>query len=182
VAAAILSLDPVFLSRVQFGFVISFPIIFPAFTIGLAAWLATLEDMRLATGNAVYRRVFDFWLRVFAVSFGVGVVTGVVMAFQFGTNWGVLSERMGAIQGLRRKLSEPRAAGHRLAGHFTSRTDFEASDAERMSVASPRKDACISFDGQSGTDKSLCSRGCRKSSDQATSPLRKEASHATRYS
>ena len=79
--------------------VIGFHIIFPAFTIGLAAWLATLEGMRLATGNEVYRRVFDFWLRVFAVSFGVGVVTGVVMAFQFGTNWGVLSERMGAIQG-----------------------------------------------------------------------------------
>jgi hypothetical protein len=68
VAAAILSLDPVFLSRIQFGFVISFHIIFPTFTIGLAAWLATLEGMRLATGNAVYRRVFDFWLRVFAVS------------------------------------------------------------------------------------------------------------------
>jgi len=93
------ALDPVFLSRLQFGFVISFHIIFPSFTIGLAAWLATIEGMRLATGNQVYRRVFDFWLKVFALSFGMGVVTGVVMAFQFGTNWGVLSERMGAIQG-----------------------------------------------------------------------------------
>ena len=96
---ATVTLDPVFLSRIQFGFLISFHIIFPAFTIGLAAWLATLEGMGLATGNPVYRRVFDFWLKVFAVSFGLGVVTGVVMAFQFGTNWGVLSERMGAIQG-----------------------------------------------------------------------------------
>ena len=93
------ALDPVFLSRLQFGFVISFHIIFPSFTIGLAAWLATIEGIRLATGDPVYRRVFDFWLKVFAVSFGMGVVTGVVMAFQFGTNWGVLSERMGAIQG-----------------------------------------------------------------------------------
>lgn len=94
-----MTLDPVFLSRLQFGFVISFHIIFPSFTLGLAAWLATIEGMRLATGNPVYRRVFDFWLKVFVVSFGMGVVTGVVMAFQFGTNWGVLSERTGAIQG-----------------------------------------------------------------------------------
>ena len=94
-----MELDPVFLSRIQFAFVISFHIIFPAFTIGLAAWLATIEGMRLFTGNPLYRRVFDFWLKVFAVSFGMGVVTGIVMAFQFGTNWGVLAERTGSIQG-----------------------------------------------------------------------------------
>ena len=92
-------LDPVMLSRIQFGFVVSFHIIFPAFTIGLAAWLATIEGMRLATGNALYRRVFDFWLKVFALSFGMGVVSGIVMAFQFGTNWSVLSEQTGPIQG-----------------------------------------------------------------------------------
>jgi cytochrome d ubiquinol oxidase subunit I len=91
--------DPVFLSRMQFAFVVSFHIVFPAFTIGLAAWLATIEGARLATGNPLYRRVFDFWLKVFAVSFGMGVVTGIVMAFQFGTNWGVLAERTGPIQG-----------------------------------------------------------------------------------
>src|SRR6516165_12447249 len=83
-AAPAMEFDPVFLSRLQFAFVISFHIIFPAFTIGLAAWLATIEGARLATGNALYRRVFDFWLKVFAVSFGMGVVTGIVMAFQFG--------------------------------------------------------------------------------------------------
>lgn len=94
-----MDLDPVFLSRIQFGFVISFHIIFPAFTIGVAAWLATIEGARLATGNPLYRRVFDFWLKVFAVSFGMGVVTGIVMAFQFGTNWGVLAEKTGPIQG-----------------------------------------------------------------------------------
>jgi len=92
-------LDPVFLSRLQFAFVVSFHIIFPAFTVGTAAWLATMEAAHMATRNAVYRRVFDFWLKVFAVSFGMGVVTGIVMAFQFGTNWGVLAERMGSIQG-----------------------------------------------------------------------------------
>jgi cytochrome bd ubiquinol oxidase subunit I len=94
-----MELDPVFLSRLQFAFVISFHIIFPAFTIGLAAWLATIEGARLATGRPVYRRVFDFWLRIFALSFGLGVVTGIVMAFQFGTNWSQLSERTGSIQG-----------------------------------------------------------------------------------
>ena len=71
-----MELDPVILSRLQFAFVVTFHIIFPAFTIGLAAWLATIEGARLFTGKAIYRRVFDFWLRVFAVSFGIGVVTG----------------------------------------------------------------------------------------------------------
>jgi cytochrome d ubiquinol oxidase subunit I len=94
-----MELDPVFLSRLQFGFVISFHIIFPAFTLGLAAWLATIEGARLVTGNELYRRVFDFWLKIFALSFGMGVVTGIVMAFQFGTNWGVLAEKTGPIQG-----------------------------------------------------------------------------------
>jgi cytochrome d ubiquinol oxidase subunit I len=94
-----MELDPVLLSRLQFAFVVSFHIIFPAFTIGLAAWLATLEGLRLFTGNPLYRRVFEFWLKIFAVSFGMGVVSGIVMAFQFGTNWSVLAERTGAIQG-----------------------------------------------------------------------------------
>jgi cytochrome bd ubiquinol oxidase subunit I len=94
-----MELDPVLLSRVQFAFVVSFHIIFPAFTIGLAAWLATIEGVWLATGDPVYRRVFDFWLKMFALSFGMGVVSGIVMAFQFGTNWSVLAERTGSIQG-----------------------------------------------------------------------------------
>jgi cytochrome d ubiquinol oxidase subunit I len=94
-----MELDPIFLSRLQFAFVVSFHIIFPAFTIGLAAWLAMIEGMHLTTGNPVYRRVFDFWLRIFALSFAMGVVSGIVMAFQFGTNWSVLSERTGSIQG-----------------------------------------------------------------------------------
>ena len=91
--------DPLLLSRIQFAFTISFHIIFPAFTIGLAAWLATLEGLSLATRKAVYRRLFDFWLKVFAIAFGMGVVSGIVMAFQFGTNWSVLSDRTGPIQG-----------------------------------------------------------------------------------
>ena len=94
-----MDLDPIFLSRIQFAFVVSFHIIFPAFTVGLAAWLATIEGAHLATGKAIYRRLFDFWMKIFAVSFGMGVVTGIVMAFQFGTNWGPLAAKMGSIQG-----------------------------------------------------------------------------------
>ncbi len=88
-----------FLSRVQFASTVSFHIIFPAFTIGLAAWLCVLEGTSLATGQPVYRRLFDFWRSIFAVAFAMGVVTGIVLAFQFGTNWSELSRRTGAIQG-----------------------------------------------------------------------------------
>jgi cytochrome d ubiquinol oxidase subunit I len=94
-----MDLDPVSLSRLQFAFTVSFHIIFPAFTIGLAAWLATLEGLSLLTARPVYRRLFDFWLRIFAVAFGLGVVSGLVMAFQFGTNWSELATRAGPIQG-----------------------------------------------------------------------------------
>ena len=94
-------MDPtaLLLSRIQFGFTISFHIIFPAFTIGLAAWLTFLEALRLRTGRSVYRVLFEFWLKIFAVAFGMGVVSGIVMAFQFGTNWSVLSKMSGPIQG-----------------------------------------------------------------------------------
>jgi cytochrome d ubiquinol oxidase subunit I len=87
------------LSRIQFAFTITFHIIFPSFTIGLAAWLAVLEALCLATGRPVYRVIFEFWLKIFGVAFGLGVVSGIVMAFQFGTNWSVLSKMSGPIQG-----------------------------------------------------------------------------------
>src|SRR4029077_1118115 len=87
------------LSRIQFAFTITFHIIFPFFTIGLAAWPPVLETLRLATGRPVYRVIFDFWLKIFGVAFGLGVVSGIVMAFQFGTNWSELSKMSGPIQG-----------------------------------------------------------------------------------
>ena len=90
---------PLFLSRVQFGFVISFHILFPAFTIGLASWLAFVEWRWLRTKDDLWRDLYFFWLKIFAVSFGMGVVSGIVMSFQFGTNWAVLSERAGNILG-----------------------------------------------------------------------------------
>jgi cytochrome bd ubiquinol oxidase subunit I len=88
------------LSRLQFAFTVSFHIIFPAFTIGLAAWLTVLEAMYVATGRPVYRVVFEFWLKIFGVTFGLGVVSGIVMAFEFGTNWSELSKMSGPIQGV----------------------------------------------------------------------------------
>ena len=87
------------LSRLQFAFTISFHIIFPAFTIGLAAWLTVLEALHLKTGRPVYRVIFELWLKIFGVAFGLGVVSGIVMAFQFGTNWSLLSKMSGPIQG-----------------------------------------------------------------------------------
>src|ERR1700741_184690 len=87
------------LSRIQFAFTITFHIIFPSFTIGLAAWLAVLEAWGLATGRPVYRVIFEFWLKIFGMAFGLGVVSGIVMAFQFGTNWSVLSKMSGPVQG-----------------------------------------------------------------------------------
>jgi cytochrome d ubiquinol oxidase subunit I len=87
------------LSRLQFAFTISFHIIFPSFTIGLAAWLTVLDAMYFTTGRPVYRMIFEFWLKIFGVAFGLGVVSGIVMAFQFGTNWSVLSKMSGPIQG-----------------------------------------------------------------------------------
>src|SRR3981081_1379119 len=87
------------LSRIQFAFTISFHIIFPAFSIGLAAWLTILGALHLPTGRPAYRVLFEFWLKIFGVAFGLGVVSGVVMAFQFGTNWSVLSKMSGPIQG-----------------------------------------------------------------------------------
>jgi cytochrome d ubiquinol oxidase subunit I len=92
-------LDALLLSRIQFGFVISFHILFPAFTIGLANWLAFLEWRWLRTRDDLWRDLYFFWLKIFAVSFGMGVVSGIVMSFQFGTNWAVLSERAGNILG-----------------------------------------------------------------------------------
>ena len=93
------AITPLLLSRLQFAFTISFHIIFPAFTVGLAAWLAYLQACSLILKSPVYDRLFSFWLRIFGVAFGLGVVSGIVMAFQFGTNWSELSRRAGPIQG-----------------------------------------------------------------------------------
>ncbi|WP_340525327.1 cytochrome ubiquinol oxidase subunit I, partial [Cupriavidus necator] len=87
------------LARTQFAFTISFHIIFPAITIGLAAYLAVLEGCWLRTQRTHYRDLYHFWSKIFAVNFGMGVVSGLVMAYQFGTNWSFFSEFAGSITG-----------------------------------------------------------------------------------
>ncbi|RYH04578.1 cytochrome ubiquinol oxidase subunit I [Salipiger sp. IMCC34102] len=87
------------LARVQFAFTVSFHIIFPAFSIGLASYLAVLNALWLWTGNQTYRIVFDYWKKIFAIAFGMGVVSGIVMSYQFGTNWAVFSDRTGPVLG-----------------------------------------------------------------------------------
>ena len=94
-----MELTALLLSRLQFAFTVSFHIIFPSFTIGLAAWLTVLEALYLATGRPAYRLVFEFWLKIFGIAFGLGVVSGIVLGFQFGTNWSELSRMSGPIQG-----------------------------------------------------------------------------------
>src|SRR5438270_8074441 len=80
-------LDPVFLSRLQFAWVTAWHILLPAFTVGLASFVAMLEGVYLFTRRPVFLTLSQFWLRIFAISFGMGVVSGIVMPFQFGTNW-----------------------------------------------------------------------------------------------
>ncbi|MDT7953730.1 MAG: cytochrome ubiquinol oxidase subunit I [Acetobacteraceae bacterium] len=94
-----MALDAYHLARVQFAFTVGFHIIFPAFSIGLAAYLAVLEGVWLRTGKQVYFDVFQYWLKVFALVFGVGVVSGLVMSYKFGTNWSVFAYKTGPILG-----------------------------------------------------------------------------------
>lgn len=95
----IATFDTVLLARIQFAFTAAFHITFPAFTIGLASWLAVLEWRWLKTHNPVYEDIYRMWVKIFAVTFGMGVVSGVVMAFQFGTNWSVFADRAGNVMG-----------------------------------------------------------------------------------
>ncbi|MGI9410983.1 MAG: cytochrome ubiquinol oxidase subunit I [Hyphomicrobiaceae bacterium] len=87
------------LARLQFAFTVSFHIIFPAFSIGLASYLAVLEALWLWTGRSVYLDLFKYWLKIFAIAFAMGVVSGIVMSYQFGTNWSVFSDKTGPILG-----------------------------------------------------------------------------------
>ena len=91
--------DAFMLARIQFAFTVSFHIIFPSITIGLASYLAVLEGCYLKTHNPVYKQLYLFWSKIFAVNFSMGVVSGLVMAFQFGTNWSGFSEFAGSITG-----------------------------------------------------------------------------------
>ena len=94
-----LGLTALELARIQFAFTVSFHIIFPAISIGLASFLAILEWRWLRTRNPIYQDLFKFWVKIFAVAFGMGVVSGVVMSYQFGTNWSEFSRIAGSVTG-----------------------------------------------------------------------------------
>jgi cytochrome bd ubiquinol oxidase subunit I len=87
-----MDVDPVILSRLQFAWVIGWHILLPAFNVGLASFIAVLEGLQLATGRDVYVRISTFWIKIFSIAFGMGVVTGIVMPFQLGTNWSRFSD------------------------------------------------------------------------------------------
>ena len=87
------------LARWQFAFTVSFHFLFPAFTIGLASYLAVLEGLWLRTGKALYLDLFRYWVKIFAVNFAMGVVSGIVLSYQFGTNWAVFSDKAGPVIG-----------------------------------------------------------------------------------
>lgn len=91
--------DALMLARIQFAFTIAFHIVFPAFSIGLASFLAVLEGLWLITKKDVYLDLFNHWKKIFALSFGMGVVSGLVMSYQFGTNWSVFSDKTGPVLG-----------------------------------------------------------------------------------
>src|SRR5262245_51757047 len=87
------------LARAQFAFTMAFHIVFPAFSIGLASYLAVLEALWLWTGREVFISLFNYWLKIFAVAFGMGVVSGIVMSYQFGTNLAVFADKAGPVIG-----------------------------------------------------------------------------------
>src|SRR3989338_2916344 len=89
--------DALILARMQFAFTVAFHIVFPAFSIGLASYLAVLEGLWLKTGRDLYLNLFNYWLKIFAFAFGMGVVSGLVMSYQFGTNWSVFSDKAGPV-------------------------------------------------------------------------------------
>ena len=91
--------DALLLARIQFAFTVSFHFIFPAFSIGLASYLAVLEGLWLKTGKQLYLDLFKYWLKIFAIAFAMGVVSGIVMSYQFGTNWSVFSDIAGPVIG-----------------------------------------------------------------------------------
>ena len=92
-------IDAFHLARAQFGFTVAFHITFPAFSIGLASYLMVLEGLWLRTGRQVYLDLFKYWIKIFSIGFAMGVVSGLVMSYQFGTNWSQYSAKAGPVIG-----------------------------------------------------------------------------------
>ncbi len=91
--------DPIILARIQFAFTVSFHFIFPSFSIGLASYLMVLEGLWLRTGREIFINLYRFWLKIFAIAFAMGVVSGIVLSYQFGTNWSAFSDKAGPVIG-----------------------------------------------------------------------------------
>jgi cytochrome bd ubiquinol oxidase subunit I len=102
-----MTLDPLILSRIQFVWVIGWHILLPAFTIGLASFIAAMEGAHIITGREILFRISSFWIKIFSVAFGMGVVSGIVMPFQFGTNWSRYSEVTANVDSIKRHLPTP---------------------------------------------------------------------------
>ena len=135
-------LDAFHLARIQFAFTVSFHILFPAITIGLASYLVVLEGMWLRTKNDVWRSLYHFWLKIFAVNFGMGVVSGLVMAYQFGTNWSGFSQFAGSITG---PLLTYEVLNRLLPGSW-----FLGRDAVRLEQGRPRPALLCHLHGGAG--------------------------------
>src|SRR5258707_1041947 len=142
--------DALLLSRLQFAFTIAFHIIFPSFTIGLASFLAVLEGLWLATRNEAFKVLYLFWVKIFAISFGMGVVTGVVMSYEIGTNWSVYSAAAAPVIGpplafQPAKLAAIEAFWDTRAGqpfHIVAWPD-RAAEANRWELSIPRLGSLI---------------------------------------
>ncbi len=126
--------DALFLARAQFAFTIGFHIVLPAFSIGLASYLMVLEALWLRTGKQVYLDVFQYWLKIFALGFAMGVVSGLVMSYEFGTNWA--HSRQGRAGG--RPADGLRGADRLLSGGGLPRRDAVRHEPGRPRPAFPR--------------------------------------------
>ena len=134
--------DAVVLARAQFAFTMSFHIVFPAFSIGLASYLAVLEALWLWTGREVFINLFNYWLKIFAVAFGMGVVSGIVMSYQFGTNWSAFSDKTGPVIGPLMAY-EVLTALFSMMGRFWRKADIKYSLARMMEEATrPKMHTC----------------------------------------
>ena len=142
--------DPELLSRIQFAWVVGWHILLPAFTVGLASFIAFLEGAYALTRRPVFLSLSQFWLRIFAISFGMGVVSGIVMPFQFGTNWSRFSDVAG-------NVISPLLAYEGLTAFFLEATFLGVLLFGRKLVPPPRTLAAV-----------LVAGSCHRLSDFAT--------------
>jgi Cytochrome bd terminal oxidase subunit I len=149
-----MDLDPLLLSRLQFAFTIIFHIIFPTFTIGLSAYIATLCVMWMRSGKQHYRVLARFWTKIFALSFAMGVVSGIVLSYQFGTNWSRIKDnipdkvdiewfKQGAASSPRSMLPRADGAARPCSGGYVQSGSYCVPKSERSAPATPTIAAAV---------------------------------------